>query len=223
MDQSAIDLKMMRRCVELSAAAVKQRELPFSCVICRDGEIVAEAINRVVAGRRCHQARRNPGHIGGPADSRPQRPVRLHDLFERRAVPDVLVPDPRDTDRPGRLCHQLADDGRFLQMECAGRQRNLQCHAGGVRRHAGGGGGPALSRGCRGVAKVESGLLARHSLPRLSRRAGRTDASLPDAASPAPNRAALRRRLLASVSQVFVRKRAASRRRPRAGRGRPTI
>ena len=49
MDQSAIDLKMMRRCVELSAAAVTRRELPFSCVICRDGEIVAEAINRVVA------------------------------------------------------------------------------------------------------------------------------------------------------------------------------
>lgn len=48
MDRSAIDLKMMRRCVELSADAVLRGELPFSCVICRDGEIVAEAINRVV-------------------------------------------------------------------------------------------------------------------------------------------------------------------------------
>jgi tRNA(adenine34) deaminase len=48
MDRSAIDLKMMRRCVELSADAVECQELPFSCVICRDGEIVAEAINRVV-------------------------------------------------------------------------------------------------------------------------------------------------------------------------------
>jgi tRNA(adenine34) deaminase len=48
MDQSAIDLRMMRRCVELSATAVTRRELPFSCVICRDGEIVAEAVNRVV-------------------------------------------------------------------------------------------------------------------------------------------------------------------------------
>ena len=38
----------MRRCVELSATAVSQRELPFSCVICRDGVIVAEATNRVV-------------------------------------------------------------------------------------------------------------------------------------------------------------------------------
>jgi len=48
MDRSAIDLKMMRRCVELSTDAVRRRELPFSCVICRDGEVVAEAINRVV-------------------------------------------------------------------------------------------------------------------------------------------------------------------------------
>jgi tRNA(adenine34) deaminase len=48
MDRSVFDLQMMRRCVELSAAAVRQRELPFACVICRDGEIVTEAINRVV-------------------------------------------------------------------------------------------------------------------------------------------------------------------------------
>jgi len=48
MNPSDIDLKMMRRCVELSAEAVRANELPFSCVICRDGEIVAEATNRVV-------------------------------------------------------------------------------------------------------------------------------------------------------------------------------
>src|SRR3954466_3167478 len=48
MDRSAFDLQIMQRCVELSAAAVQQRELPFACVICRDGEIVIEAINRVV-------------------------------------------------------------------------------------------------------------------------------------------------------------------------------
>jgi tRNA(adenine34) deaminase len=47
MNPSEIDLKMMRHCVELSADAVRASELPFSCVICRDGEIVAEAINRV--------------------------------------------------------------------------------------------------------------------------------------------------------------------------------
>jgi tRNA(adenine34) deaminase len=48
MDRSVFDLQMMRRCIELSAAAVQQRELPFACVICRDGEIVTETINRVV-------------------------------------------------------------------------------------------------------------------------------------------------------------------------------
>jgi tRNA(adenine34) deaminase len=48
MKPSDIDLKMMRRCVALSAEAVRARELPFACVICRDGEIVVEATNRVV-------------------------------------------------------------------------------------------------------------------------------------------------------------------------------
>jgi tRNA(adenine34) deaminase len=48
MPYSPIDLSMMRRCVELSAVAVGRKELPFACVICRGGEIVAEATNRVV-------------------------------------------------------------------------------------------------------------------------------------------------------------------------------
>jgi tRNA(adenine34) deaminase len=48
MNDVAVDLKMMGRCIELSKVAVNKRELPFSCVICRDGEIVAEATNRVV-------------------------------------------------------------------------------------------------------------------------------------------------------------------------------
>jgi tRNA(adenine34) deaminase len=48
MAYSATDLAMMRRCVELSTVAVQHQELPFACVICREGEIVAEATNRVV-------------------------------------------------------------------------------------------------------------------------------------------------------------------------------
>jgi tRNA(adenine34) deaminase len=43
-----LDSKMMQRCVELAEFAVSQKELPFSCVICKDGGIVAEATNRVV-------------------------------------------------------------------------------------------------------------------------------------------------------------------------------
>src|SRR5262245_19330020 len=43
-----IDRVMMQRCIELSARAVAERELPFACVICRDGEVIAEATNRVM-------------------------------------------------------------------------------------------------------------------------------------------------------------------------------
>src|SRR5215207_30265 len=47
MNPSDIDLKMMRRCVALSAEAVRASELPFACVICKDGEVVVETTNRV--------------------------------------------------------------------------------------------------------------------------------------------------------------------------------
>jgi tRNA(adenine34) deaminase len=47
MKPSDIDLKMMRRCVALSAEAVRANELPFACVICKDGEVVVETTNRV--------------------------------------------------------------------------------------------------------------------------------------------------------------------------------
>jgi len=36
----------MARCIELSRTATTQGEHPFACVICKDGEIVAEATNR---------------------------------------------------------------------------------------------------------------------------------------------------------------------------------
>ncbi len=43
-----IDLEMMRRCIELSREAVAAGEIPFASVISRNGEIIAEATNRVV-------------------------------------------------------------------------------------------------------------------------------------------------------------------------------
>src|ERR1700691_2462327 len=42
-----VDLKMMRRCIELSISAAKLGEMPFAAVISKNGTIVAEAINRV--------------------------------------------------------------------------------------------------------------------------------------------------------------------------------
>jgi tRNA(adenine34) deaminase len=48
MDAAEIDRKMMQRCVELSAFAVGEGELPFACIVCCNGEIVAHVTNRVV-------------------------------------------------------------------------------------------------------------------------------------------------------------------------------
>jgi tRNA(adenine34) deaminase len=45
------DEAMMVRCIELSRIAVSKGEYPFGTVIARDGEIVAEAINRTVRER----------------------------------------------------------------------------------------------------------------------------------------------------------------------------
>ena len=46
-----LDLRMMARCIELSRDAITAGELPFACVICRDGEVVVEATNRVARDR----------------------------------------------------------------------------------------------------------------------------------------------------------------------------
>ena len=46
-----LDLRMMARCITLSRDSIVAGELPFACVICRDGEVVAEATNRVVRDR----------------------------------------------------------------------------------------------------------------------------------------------------------------------------
>jgi len=45
--QETEDSRMMRRCIELSRIGTAQGELPFACIIVRDGEILAEATNRV--------------------------------------------------------------------------------------------------------------------------------------------------------------------------------
>ena len=42
------DAAMMARCIELSKTALCYGEFPFACVICKDGEVVAETTNRVV-------------------------------------------------------------------------------------------------------------------------------------------------------------------------------
>ena len=45
--QQAMDRRMMRHCIALSQQSGKAGEYPYAAVVCRDGAIVAESINRV--------------------------------------------------------------------------------------------------------------------------------------------------------------------------------
>ena len=47
-DQPAIDVAMIERCIRLSAAAAERGELPFAALVCRGGEVIAETSNQVV-------------------------------------------------------------------------------------------------------------------------------------------------------------------------------
>jgi len=45
------DREMMARCIELSRISVRKGELPFASVICKDGNVIAEATNQVSQDR----------------------------------------------------------------------------------------------------------------------------------------------------------------------------
>src|SRR5215217_7271967 len=45
--EDAFDAAMTERCIGLSEEAVQQGEYPFAAIICRDGEILIQATNRV--------------------------------------------------------------------------------------------------------------------------------------------------------------------------------
>jgi tRNA(adenine34) deaminase len=47
MDAQALDREMMQRCIDLSVQSGRAGEYPYGVVICRDGKVVAESINRV--------------------------------------------------------------------------------------------------------------------------------------------------------------------------------
>src|ERR1700679_2260258 len=90
-----LDMSMMTRCLELSRESVAAGELPFACVICHDGEVLAESTNRV----------------------RRDRDMTLHALLQRRALRDVLLLHSRDPHTQGGLRDPLADHGRTFEME----------------------------------------------------------------------------------------------------------
>lgn len=47
MDVQAFDREMMQRCIALSVRSGEAGEYPYGVVICRDGDVIAESINRV--------------------------------------------------------------------------------------------------------------------------------------------------------------------------------
>ncbi len=47
--EADVDSRMMRRCIGLSAEAVKGGELPFACVICDGDRVIVETVNEVRA------------------------------------------------------------------------------------------------------------------------------------------------------------------------------
>ena len=172
MDRSAIDLKMMRRCVELSADAVRRQELPFACVICRDGEVVAEAINRVVQDADVTR------HAEIIAISEAQRILGRSDLSDctiySNVEPCPMCSFPIRETRIGRVVYAISSPmmGGFSKWNVLGDNEisNVMPEVFGDKPEVAA--GLLLPRGCRGVAKVESGVLARHSLPRLPCRSG---------------------------------------------------
>jgi tRNA(adenine34) deaminase len=45
--RESLDTRMMERCIALARAGLREREMPFACLICRDDHVVAEAMNAV--------------------------------------------------------------------------------------------------------------------------------------------------------------------------------
>lgn len=48
LDQKALDVAMMQRCIRHSAVAAKRGEFPFAALVCDGGEVVVETTNQVV-------------------------------------------------------------------------------------------------------------------------------------------------------------------------------
>ena len=99
-------------------------EFPFACVIARDGEVVVETTNRVARDGDVTRHAEIVAIGDGAEGARHQGSVGLHALHQRRAVRDVLVPDPRDAHQPRRLFDRLAPDGRGLRNGTSSAIRN---------------------------------------------------------------------------------------------------
>ena len=102
MNVEAIDRLMMGHCIGLSKASGKAGEYPYAAVICRDGMIVAESINRVTHAGDVTR------HAEVAAISQAQKmlgTVSLEDceVYECGALYLLLIRDPRDPHPPRGL------------------------------------------------------------------------------------------------------------------------
>ena len=118
------DLAMMRRCIELSRAAIREGEYPFATVIAVDGKIVAEAINAAVRERdvsrhaeviALSQAQKMLGRKGS-------RAATLYTNVEPCAMCSFCLREAQ----VGRvvLCDRVPGHGRVVEVEHPARRRH---------------------------------------------------------------------------------------------------
>lgn len=154
MNVEAIDRLMMGHCIGLSKASGKAGEYPYAAVICRDGMIVAESINRVTHAGDVTR------HAEVAAISQAQKmlgTVSLEDceVYECGALYLLLIRDPRDPHPPRGLWVEFSAHGRRVEVEYSGRHGHLQCNAGSVRTSPGGRIRVHGERGRAGADRVE--------------------------------------------------------------------
>ena len=119
--QQAMDRRMMTHAIGLSKQSGKAGEYPYAAVVCRDGAIVAESINRVVHDGDVTRHAEVVAISLAQKALRLRQPRRLRDLCECRALRVLLLCDPREPDPAGRVWAELAAHGRRVEVERAGR------------------------------------------------------------------------------------------------------
>ena len=157
MNVEAIDRLMMGHCIGLSKASGKAGEYPYAAVVCRDGMIVAESINRVTYDGDVTR------HAEVVAISQSQKTLGTVSLegceiymnAEPCALCLLLLRDPRDPHRPRGLWVEFSAHGRYVEVEHSGRHGHLQCNAGSVRTSPGGHIRVHGERGRAGADRVE--------------------------------------------------------------------
>src|SRR6266581_4569417 len=174
MDQfavEAIDIRMMRRCIELSRIATTQGEFPFAALICsKDGTVLAEATNRVARDRDVTR------HAELLAVSEAQKVLGQAGLAEctiySNLEPCVMCSFPIRESRIGRVVFGIRSPmmGGFSRWNVLG-DRVMSKHMPAIfqrgsrnRRRAARGGGR------ESVDGLEPGDLGDHHYPRLLRR-----------------------------------------------------